>query len=428
MMKLTYCFLFILISVNLFAQEEFVIDDAFKEEIKELYDHPKIQKAFQVILDIDDKTVDNHIILTEVPAPPFKEDKRGVKFKEMIRGFGFDKIWTDEVGNVLALKNGKKGNRTVALDAHLDTVFPEETDVSVKIKGDTLFAPGIGDDTRGLAMVIAIAEALDNAEIELEADLLIVGSVGEEGLGDLRGVKHLFREDGPRIDSWISIDGGNVGRVNNKALGSFRYRVKFVGPGGHSWGAFGLVNPHHALGDAINRFVERADYFTSYGPRTSYNIGVISGGTSVNSIPFESIMEVDMRSEQHSRLDTISDLLLKSVHEAVYAQNTRKRRGQDMTVEIEQIGNRPSGEVATEEPLIQRALAVTAAIGKAPRLTRGSTNSNIPISMGIPSVTIGRGGIALNAHSLDEWWINKEGYKAIQLALLLTVAEAGVSN
>ena len=189
-----------------------------------------------------------------------------------------------------------------------------------------------------------------------------------------------------------------------------------------------MVNPHHALGDAIHRFVERADEYTITGPRTSYNIGVISGGTSVNSIPFESLMEIDMRSVDPFRLDTMEVLLKTSIQEALDAQNVRKRIGAALTVEVAQIGNRPSGELENHLPLIQRTMAATAHMGKRPQITRGSTNSNIPISIGVPAVTIGRGGIGGNAHALDEWWLNKEGYKAIQLALITLIAEAGLAQ
>ncbi len=308
----------------------------------------------------------------------------------------------------------------------MDTVFPEGTDVQVKMKDDTLFAPGIADDTRSLAMIICMIRALEYSDIRTESDLLFVGSVGEEGLGDLRGVKHLFSHNEPKIDSWISIDGGAIGRVNNQALGSYRYRVAFKGPGGHSWGAFGLVNPHHALGTAIQHFTSWADKFTRYGARTSYNIGRIGGGTSVNSVPFESWMEVDMRSVSPQRLDSIDMILKSSVQKALKEHNTMKRLGKDLEVVIEKIGDRPSGEASPELPLVQRAMACTAYFGKRPELTRGSTNSNIPLSMGIPAVTIGRGGVGANAHSLDEWWIDKDGYKSIQLAFLLMLSEAGV--
>ena len=308
----------------------------------------------------------------------------------------------------------------------MDTVFPEGTDVTVKIKNDTLFAPGIGDDTRGLAMLITILRAMNQHNIDTEADVLFIGTVGEEGLGDLRGVKHLFSEKGPGIDSWISIDGGQIGRVNNKALGSHRYKVSFKGQGGHSWGAFGLANPHHALGTAIHYFAQEADAFTRRGPRTSYNVGRIGGGTSVNSVPFISWMEIDMRSIDPQRLDSMDIILKNAVQKALDEHNKMKRLGYDITVEMELIGDRPSGELSMDLPIIQRAMAATAYFGKRPKLSRGSTNSNIPISMGIPAVTIGRGGIGLNAHSLNEWWYNEEGHKAVQLALLLLLLESGM--
>ena len=299
--------------------------------------------------------------------------------------------------------------------------------MEVKIQNDTLFAPGIGDDTRGLSMILTILETIKANNIQPKNNLLFVGSVGEEGLGDLRGVKHLFRENGPQIDSWIAIDGGNIGRVNNKGLGSYRYRVTFEGPGGHSWGTFGLGNPHHAMGEAIGNFVRASDIYTEKGPKTSYNVGVVSGGTSINSIPFESIMEIDIRSIEPKRLDAMEVILKEAVKKALAHQNDLKRQGPDLTVKIDKIGNRPSGELSDTLPLIQRTLAATTHFGAEPFLTRGSTNSNIPITKGIPSVTIGRGGNGGKAHSLGEWWVNEEGYKAIQLALLIVLSETGIN-
>lgn len=406
----------------------FTLQDEYRDQIRSLSVHPKMVKAMEYIKSLDAYTLDQHIALTEIEAPPYAEEERGLAFYNLMDDLGVDSIWIDEVGNVLALINGTKGERTVALDAHLDTVFPKGTDVKVRISNDTLYAPGIGDDTRALANLLTVLKTMNDIGVSAEDDILLVASVGEEGQGDLRGVKHIFRDGGPKIDAWISIDGGQIGRVNNKGLGSYRYRVTFHGPGGHSWGAFGLVNPHHALAHAMNLFVEFGDHFTSYGPRTSYNVGVIGGGTSINSIPFESYMEIDVRSESPSRLDTMEQKLYDAVHLAVYDQNKRKRLGEELTVTIDKIGNRPSGELSSDLPLIQRTIAATAYFGKRPTLTRGSTNSNIPISKGIPSVTIGRGGTSANAHSLDEWWYNADGHKAIQMALLLLIAEAGLAD
>ena len=421
-------FLFFFFFINLsFCQDKTTIEKKYTKAIKRLVKNKKVKAAFEHIVSLESKTLERHIAITEIEAPPFKEEKRATVFSEYYRDLGMDSVWIDSEGNVLGLLLGSEGKQTVALDAHLDTVFPEGTNVKVRIENDTLYAPGIGDDTRGLSMLLTILETIKTNNIQPKDNLLFVGSVGEEGLGDLRGVKHLFRENGPQIDSWIAIDGGNIGRVNNKGLGSYRYRVTFKGPGGHSWGAFGLGNPHHALGEAIGNFVRAADIYTAKGPKTSYNVGVISGGTSINSIPFESIMEIDIRSIEPFHLEAMEVLLKKAVRKALAHQNELKRQGPDLTVKIDKIGNRPSGELSDTLPLIQRTLAATTHFGAKPFLTRGSTNSNIPITKGIPSVTIGRGGNGGKAHSLGEWWINEEGYKAIQLALLIVLSETGMN-
>ena len=423
--KLLFSF-FLLVSCLTVAQEDLLIDKKYSKAVLRLVKNKKIKAAFETIEKIDSKTLERHLKLTEIEAPPFKEEKRAVVFADYFKNLGMDSVWIDAEGNVLGLLKGSNGERTVALDAHLDTVFPEGTDVKVKIKNDTLYAPGIGDDTRGLSMLLTLLETIKTNDINPKDNILFVGSVGEEGLGDLRGVKHLFREGGPQIDSWIAIDGGSIGRVNNKALGSYRYRVSYKGPGGHSWGAFGLANPHHALGQAISNFVVVADQYTAGGPKTSYNVGVIAGGTSINSVPFESSMQIDIRSVEPARLDEMEALLERATQKALEHQNSIKRRGPDLTLELEKIGNRPYGELPDTLPLVQRTLAATTYFGTQPYLTRGSTNSNIPISKGIPSVTIGRGGKGGKAHSLDEWWVNEEGHKAIQLALLILLSETGI--
>lgn len=404
------------------------IDPTYQETIKALREHPTVRKAMDMIRETDEQTVQETIELTEIPAPPFQEEIRAAAFKAMLEEIGVDSAWIDAEGNAVALRKGTKRDRTVALDAHLDTVFPEGTDVTVTVKGDTLFAPGVGDDSRGLAILLSVLRAMNATGMKTEADVLFIGSVGEEGLGDLRGVKYLFGEHGPRIDSWISIDGGDLGSINCRGLGSYRYKVTFSGPGGHSWGAFGLANPHHALGAAIRHFVEAADAYTKDGPRTSYNIGRIGGGTSVNSIPFTSWMEIDTRSIDPARLDELKVILEGSMQRGLDEQNALRRSGAPLTVAIEMIGKRPSGELSPELPLIQRAMATAASFGEQPHIRRGSTNSNIPISMGIPAVTIGRGGEGGGAHSLDEWWANKDGYEGVQFALLVLLAEGGLAK
>ena len=411
-----------------FSQSENLkVDDIYVKNIKKIANNNKVKKAFKYILDVEEKTNKNLIELTEIEAPPFKEEKRAKEFSERLKLAGIEKVWIDSIGNVIGLLEGSIGNKNIAIDAHLDTVFPEGTDVQVRVKNDTLFAPGIGDDTRGLAMILTIAETIVKSEIKPVDNILFIGTVGEEGLGDLRGVRYLFKANEPKIDSWIAIDGGSIGRVNNQALGSYRYEVIFDGPGGHSWGAFGLVNPHHALGAGIKNFVEKADIYTDSGPKTSYNVGIISGGTSINSIPFKSSMQIDIRSIDPNRLNDMEEILFNSMNKALDEQNAIKRSGPDLKLTINKIGNRPSGKVDESVPLIQKTIAATQYMGVEPRLTIGSTDSNIPISLGLPAVTIGRGGEGGGAHSLDEWWLNKDGYKSIQLALLILLSESGIN-
>lgn len=418
---------------EIIAQEEFptekktaVIDKKYQSEINALSNQPVIKSAFQTILDLEPETLKDLITLTEIPAPPYKEQKRAEKFLEMIKVLGLDSVWIDKVGNVIGLRKGKTGKKTVVLEGHLDTVFPEGTDVTVKRHGDTLMAPGIGDDTRGLALVLAVLKSMQKANVKTDANILFIGAVGEEGLGDLRGVKQLFSGEGPKIDSYIAVDGGAIGGVTYGGLGSHRYHITFKGPGGHSFGAFGLANPHNALAGAIHYFNLAADSFTRKGIKTTYNVGVVGGGTSVNAIPYESWMEVDMRSENPERVKGIDDLLQAAIQRALKEENQLKRSGRDLTVDIKLVGDRPSGVEDPSIPLLQRAMASSTLLGEAPRLGIGSTNSNIPISKGVPAVTIGRGGVGGGAHALTEWWINDKGHLAIQNALLILVSEAGL--
>ena len=425
---LTLIISLIIINSSYSQEIDKVVEDIYIESIKVLSSNSKVKKAFNYIIDIEQKTMKNLIELTEIEAPPFKEENRAIEFANRLKLAGIENVKIDSVGNVIGFLKGTVGDKNIAIDAHIDTVFPEGTDVKVRVKNDTLFAPGVGDDTRGLAMILTIAETIKKNDIKPIDNILFIGTVGEEGLGDLRGVRYLFKNNNPKIDSWISIDGGSVGRVNNQALGSYRYEVVFDGPGGHSWGAFGLVNPHHALGSGIKNFIDKADNYTSSGPRTSYNVGIIGGGTSINSIPFKSSMQIDIRSVEPYRLDDMEEILFNSMQTALKDQNEMKRSGPDLKLTINKIGNRPSGRVDESVPLIQRTIAATQYMGVEPRLTIGSTNSNIPISIGVPAVTIGRGGDGSGAHSLDEWWLNKDGYKSIQLALLILLSESGINS
>ncbi|MCB0372081.1 MAG: M20/M25/M40 family metallo-hydrolase [Muricauda sp.] len=412
------------------AQENSSIEKKYTKEVEKLAKSKQVATAFEFIKGQKEETTENLITLTEVLAPPFMETERGKVFAQMLKDAGVDSIWTDKVGNVIGLRKGTSGESGyVGVDAHLDVVFPEGTDVTVQKVGDTLKAPGIGDDTRGLAMLISMLKAMNKANIKTKKDILIVGSVGEEGLGDLRGMKYMFNESGLDIASWIAIDGGSIGRISNAGLGSKRYKLVVKGKGGHSWGAFGLANPHHALGKAIDIFSKDAWAYTSGEiPKTSFNVGRIGGGTSVNSIPFESWMEVDMRAIDPKNLDEIESIFKKSVEKAIAEYNASGIKD-EVSYELIKIGDRPSGELSPSLPLIQKAMAATQYFGVTPSLGRGSTNINIPVSKGIPSVCIGRGGKGGGAHSLHEWFLNDEpGDESIQLALLITLAEAGLEK
>ncbi len=400
----------------------------YDEQIRSVASRPEVRRAFALIEQIEPRSREDLIQLTEIPAPPFKEETRARAYAEMLRQAGADSVWIDREGNVIALKRGRSGNRTVAMAGHLDTVFPEGTDVTVKIRGDTLFAPGIGDDTRGLVVVLNVLRAVHQAPIATEADVLFIGTVGEEGLGDLRGVKHLFGPSGRKIDAFIAVDGGSPERIVNQGIGSKRYRVTFRGPGGHSWGAFGLANPHHALGAAIYYFVQEADRYTRQGPRTSYNVGVLRGGTSVNAIPFESVMEVDMRSVSPERLAGIDSIFRRAVSQALEEQNRLRRIGPALSVEVDLVGDRPSGVLDPSTPIVQRAMAAVRYLGLEPSLQSGSTDSNIPIARGLPAITIGRGGVGGGAHSPGEWWLPRGSDLATKNALLILLAEAGVAS
>ena len=403
--------------------------DDYDRQIEQLMNHPAVRSALDHIVETDDQTMEDLMTLTQIPAPPFMEDERAAAFLQMMIDLGVDSSWTDEVGNVIGLRRGSGTGEVLAIAGHLDTVFPPETDVTIRISGDTLFAPGIADDTRGLATVLAVLRAMNESNIRTEADILFIGNVGEEGIGDLRGVKHLFRDGGPRIDHFISVDGTSANGVTHMGLGSHRYRVTFKGPGGHSWGAFGLANPAHAMGRAIRYFQDGAGPYTANAPfRTSYNVGRIGGGTSVNSVPFESWMEIDMRSEGDETLDAVDAILQGAIQRALAEENALRTRGEPLTVDVDMIGDRPSGEVAIDHPFVEQTAAVTRALGLFPGFGRSSTDSNIPISLGIPAVTIGGGGQGFGAHSLDEWFRNEDGALGVQRVMLVVLAQVGLAQ
>ncbi len=404
------------------------VQPVYSAEVEALLGNANVRSGMDHIESIEPQSRRDLIELTEIPAPPFEEQVRADRFAEMLGEAGLTDVTIDEVGNVVGRRPGRSGDRIIAYAAHLDTVFPAGTDVTVRFDDEKMYAPGIGDNTRGLVTVLGVLRAMQHADIETEADVLFIGNVGEEGLGDLRGVKHLFRAGAPKIDTLIAVDGGQSERIVFGGVGSHRYRVTFRGPGGHSWGAFGLANPHHALGRAIAIFDENAPAVTSVGEKTSYNLGRIGGGTSINSIPFESWAEIDMRSGSQAKLDDIDAVLRAAIEQALQEENAGRLDGPELTVDVDRVGTRPAAEGDASSPIVQRAMAATIAFGIDPSLQISSTDANLPISKGIPAVTMSRGGVSGASHSPDEWWQNVDGHVGIQIGLITLLAEAGLAE
>ncbi len=398
---------------------------------RQIVSDPKFRAAVAAYDRDFDRFVAELITLTEIPAPPFGEGPRAQAYLAMLKDAGLENVEMDAEGNVMGLWRGKSGGAVplLAVAAHLDTVFPEGTDVKVKRQGTRLIAPGIGDDTRGLAFVLALIRAMRDAKVETAGDILFIGNVGEEGPGDLRGVRYLFTK-GPwkdKIKRFITVDGGNLDVVTNSGLGSLRYRVTFKGPGGHSWGAFGNVSPAFAMGDAIARL---GKVVVTKKPKVSYNVGVVSGGTSVNSIPFETAMEIDMRAVDPTALKDIDAKFKQIVADAVDAENAaRSTANGKITADIKLIGDRPSGTTSPDTPMLRQVAATMGVFDKVPVWETSSTDANMPISLGIPAFALARNSANRGGrgHSLDEW-VDVEKTQAVKdfemaAAMILSIAE-----
>lgn len=389
---------------------------------------PQMREAFAHIDRTRDGALKELIRICEIPAPPFKEEARAEYVKSRFEELGLSHVRADEEGNIIAERPGTSRRPSVIVSAHLDTVFPEGTDVRVRTEGNRLYAPGISDNTCGVASITELVRALNAAHIETEGTVYFVATVGEEGEGNLRGARHLFTRGALRegVDAFVSLDGPGVERITHRALGSRRYRVTINGPGGHSWGDFGIVNPVHALGRAVARF---AAYPAPLAPRTSYNVGVIEGGSSINVIPERASMSVDMRSVASEEIDKLESYLRRVVEIAVREENSqRAMSGTSLTYDINRVGDRPSGETPASSSIVQTAIECSRALGIEPRLDCSSTDSNIPISLGVPAITIGAGGMSSNCHSLAEWYDPAGRELGLKRLLLLTVALAGLAN
>lgn len=372
-------------------------------EIAAITAHPAFKAAVEKLEADHDRTVADIVTLTEIPSPPFKEERRAAAYLEMLRAHGLDDVEQDEIGNVMGVRRGTGNGGLIVVAAHLDTVFPEGTDVTVRREGTKLYAPGIGDDTRSLAVLLAFIRALDAAGIRTRNDILFVGDVGEEGLGDLRGVRHLFTKGRYRdqIEAFITVDSPQVDNIVVGGVGSKRYSVRFNGPGGHSFKAFGIVNPIYAMAQAI---VELGRIEVPETPRTTFCASIVGGGTSVNAIPEEAWIDIDLRSESAEQLARLDARCRAIVAAAVEQENTARSTSEGaITVDIRTLGDRPAGNTPMDSDIVQFATAALQAHGFAPRHEASSTDANIPMSLGIPAIKIGSGGTGGRAHSLAEW-------------------------
>jgi len=396
------------------------------KSVAQLMAMPHVARALRFFETHADAITEEHIRICTIPASPFGEQERAEYLSRKFSELGLTEVEIDEEGNCLGLLEGSSRSPLIVVSAHLDTVFSKDTNFNVTRRDNKLFAPGIADDGCGLAALLALAQAIQSERIPIEGSVLFVGTVGEEGEGNLRGVRHLFTKGrwAKNVDSFLSFDGPGLDRITNKALGSHRYRVEVTGPGGHSWGDFGLPNPVHAIGRAISRL---AGYPAPKHPRTTFNVGRVEGGRSVNAIPGEAAMEVDLRSAAEAELQRLDAFFRKAMRDAVDEENATRRAGDPLLkLKVDLIGERPTGETPADSPLVELAMEATKLIGIEPRLDQSSTDSNLPISLGIPAITLGAGGSSAFSHSLDEWYDPRGRDLGLKRGLLVILGTVGV--
>jgi acetylornithine deacetylase/succinyl-diaminopimelate desuccinylase-like protein len=391
------------------------------QDAAKLAEDPAIKAALEAAKRNEAHFIDEQARFCEIAAPPYKEEVRGKEFEKLFKNLGLENVRIDKAGNVIGVRPGAAAHPNLVFAAHLDTVFPPETDVKVTREGTVLKGPGIGDDCRGLAVMLGVIQALKDANVKTAGTITFVADTGEEGLGDLRGTKNLFADSlKGQIDKFVSVDGTGLS-ITNIGVGSYRYRVTFKGPGGHSFGAFGMANPIQAMGRAIAK-IDAFD--VPANPKTTFNVGRVGGGTSVNAIPFEAWMEVDMRSSDKASLEALHAKFKAAVDEAVDEENKRWKGRGPVTASPELVGYRPAGSTPADSGIVITAVAVSKIFGHNGRLGEGSTDSNVPMNAGIPAITIGGGGQGRDAHALTESFDTKDSYLGTQRALLLAVALA----
>src|SRR5213596_3125832 len=414
-----------------------LVSRAVDHALSRLLAHDRIRAARHHIERTDEGTLARQAALSAIPAPTGAEGRRAAHVAELFRTIGLCDVMVDHAGNVHGWlgKNGEK-SAPVVLAAHLDTVFGTEVDVAVERRGQRLEGPGISDNARGLAALVAVAEAMVAARVPVTRPILFAATVGEEGSGDLRGVKYLLNGNRETLKdsltvagngkpaAFIALDGAGLDRVIHRALGSKRYHVTFRGPGGHSWAAFGVANPANAVGRAAALL---ADLPTRQTPRTTCAVVRLGGGTGLNSIPQEAWLDLDLRSEDPRALAQLDVTVRAALERAGDDENRRRTTGSPtLRLDIQLLGDRPSGMTPRAHPLVQAAVAANRALGRDAELASASTDANVPIALGIPAIALGAGGKAGDAHLATEWYENVEGALGIVRALLVTAAMAEV--
>jgi tripeptide aminopeptidase len=369
---------------------------------------------------------DEQARLTEIPAPPYQEQQRAAAVKESLAEAGLA-VQVDKMGNVIGELRGADENEIILLSAHLDTVFPAGTNVKVRREGNRLMAPGISDNGTGLAALVALARAMQFAHLKTQRTILFAANVGEEGEGNLRGMRELVEAYRSKLRAAVVLDGSGIEHVTTKALASRRLEAKVTGPGGHSWSDFGMPNPINALVRGSVRFINTKVPAT---PRTSFNIGQIEGGTSVNSVPHEARIKVDIRSESEEELtrleSALRDCIAAGVRDEMEPPRDRSKGSLEWKVEL--LGSRPGGELSPDSSLLAALRAADEYIGNQSRLERSSTDANIPLSLGIDAISIGAGGSGGGAHSLQEWYDPAGREAGLKRALLTVLGISGIAQ
>lgn len=405
------------------AQPAPAIEPAVDHAVASLLSAPDMQRVLQAVKADHGRSLEDLKALTEIPAPPFKEGARAKAFLARARALGLD-ARMDAEGNVVGVRKGVGHGPTLLVSAHLDTVFPEGTDVTVKVRDGKWYAPGVSDDTRGLAVLLSWLKVLNEQHLQTVGDVVFAADVGEEELGDLRGMKAIFREH-PEIDAMVGMEPDPSGAITTGGVGSHRYEVVFKGPGGHSYVTFGLPSAIHAMGRAIANIDEVRP---PANPKTTFTVGTVGGGTAVNAIAGEAHMAIDIRSADHAALQE-TDRQIQAAIAAAVAETNQRWHSTALTYTTRLIGDRPAGATPANSRVVQTAVRTMAAFGHpAPKLVPNSSDANVPMSLGIPAVIVSNGGASGGWHSIREWWDPAGGWEEAQIGLTTVLALVGVKN